>query len=88
MVHHKRPHPLGCTGGEVRQHQRERAHEHARQLVDDRDLLENGAHVVEGRQEGHVPVADARRVLHEKVGEAVREVPAAVEMGFQMRGWY
>ena len=48
-------HPLGSAGGEVGQHEREGAHKHARQLVDHRQLLEDGARILEGRQERHVP---------------------------------
>ena len=71
----KAPHPLCCPCREVRQYEGERANEHARQLVDDADLLEDGARVVKRRQKSNVAVADPRRVLDEEVGEAISEGP-------------
>ena len=69
-------HPLGCACWEVWQHEREGAHKHARQLVDHGDLFKDGAGVVERCQKGDMPVADACRILHEQVREAIRKVPA------------
>ena len=70
------PHPFGCACWEVRQHEGEGADKHARQLVDDADLLEDGARVVERRQERDVAVAYPRRILDEEVREPVRKGPA------------
>ena len=72
------PHPLSGAGGKVRQHEGEGADEHARQLVDDGDLLEDGARVVERRQEADVAVAYPRRILDEQVGEPIRKMPTCI----------
>ena len=81
-------HPLCRARGEVRQDEGEGADEHARHLVDDGQLLEDGARVLEGGQERHVTVAYPRRVLHKQVGEPVRELPAAAGdgLGFRVQG--
>jgi len=71
-------HPLGRAGWEVGQDQGKGADEHARQLVDDRELLEDGSVVLEGGQEGHVAIADAGGVFHKQVGKAIRERPASL----------
>mmetsp|Transcript_12904 Transcript_12904/g.33433 ORF Transcript_12904/g.33433 Transcript_12904/m.33433 type:complete len:339 (-) Transcript_12904:246-1262(-) len=66
--------PLRRARREEGQHEGERAHEHPRQRVDDRQLLKNQGRVVETGQEGHVAVPQVLRVLDEQVGEPVREV--------------
>lgn len=50
-------------------------------MVDDGQLLEDDAWVVERGQKGDVPVADALRILHQQVWEAILEAPVMGPIG-------
>ena len=66
-------HALCGPRGEEGQHEGEAGDEELGQSVDDGELLEDDGGVVEGRQEGHVLVADLESVVHKQVRESIRE---------------
>ena len=71
-----KPHPFSCPCWEIWQDQCEGAHEHARQLVDDRQLLKDGGWVLERRQECYMSVPYPRCILDKDIREAVCKCPA------------
>ena len=66
-------HAFARPRGEEWEDEGERRHEHLRQRVDDRELLEDDLGGVERCEERHVAVPHAVCIVHEQVGEPVGE---------------